>query len=141
HEAESVPVDPALHHLAASKADHADPGDGYLLPGWCDPVEVTFMGTSARPTGHYHFAFGNDVLDRQAKIVQGRAIEGDPLLLTLRTSPCVGRRRVMVRVSGRKKLVCHPQIALVPKLIKHTTDYSFVLFRHSISPFVNSISP
>src|SRR6266852_2783486 len=135
HKAQSVPVDPAFYHLAAREAGDADPGDGELLPRGRNPAEIAFMGTPAGPTGHHCFAFGNDVLDRQLKVREGSAVEGRSLLLTFGAPPNIGCRRVMVSVVGGKELVCHRQIALVPKFFKQTTDDSFVLFRHGSSPF------
>ena len=45
-------------------------------------------------------------------------------LLTFGAPPNIGCRRVMVSVGGGKELVCHRQIALVPKFFKQTTDDS-----------------
>jgi hypothetical protein len=36
----------------------------------------------------------------------------------------------MMGVVRGKEMVCHRQIALVPKFFKQTTDDSFVIFRH-----------
>src|SRR5712664_1863946 len=128
HKAQSVPVDPAFCHLAASQAGDAYPGDSELLLRWRNPAEIAFMGTPTGPTGHYCFAFGDDVLDRQLKVREGSAVEGRSLPFTLRAPPKIGRRRIMVSVVEGKELVCHRQIALVPKFFKQTTDGSFVLF-------------
>src|SRR5712692_4919708 len=128
HKAQSVPVDPAFYHLAAGEAGDAYPGDGELLPRWRNPVEITSMGTPTRPTSHHCFAFGNEVLDRESKVGEGIAVETHSLLLTLGASPNIGRRTVMVSVSGCKELVCHRHIALVPNFFEQTTDGIFVLF-------------
>lgn len=90
HKAQSVPVDPAFYHLAAAEADNAYSGDSELLSGWCNPVEIAFMGSPARPPGHYGFAFGNHVLDRQSTVGESGAIERRSLLLTLGAAPKVG---------------------------------------------------
>jgi hypothetical protein len=44
----------------------------------------------------------------------------------------------MVTVSRCKELVCHRQMALVPKLFEQTTDASFVLVRHGGSLFMKA---
>src|SRR5258707_11175943 len=118
HKAQSVPVDPAFRHLAVREAGNGYPGDSELLPRWRNPAQIAFMGTPTGPTGHHCFAFGNDVLDRQTKVGESSAVERCSLLLTLGTSPKIGCRGVMVVVVGGKELVCHRQIALVPKFIK-----------------------
>src|ERR1700680_4987132 len=66
HHAQSVPVDPAFHDLAASEAGDAYAGDVDLLAGWRMSAKIALMGTAARPAGHHGFAFGNEILDRQA---------------------------------------------------------------------------
>src|SRR5713226_7936389 len=128
HKAQSVPVDPAFHHLTVREAGDAYPGDGNLLPRWRNPAEIAFMGTPTGPTGHHCLAFGNDVLDRQLKVREGSAVEGRSLLLTFGAPPNIGCRRVMVGVVGGKELVCQRQIALVPKFFKRTTNDKFVSF-------------
>src|SRR6266850_1150281 len=128
HQAQSVPVDIAFGQLAVREAGDGHSGDGELLPRWRNPAEIAFMGTVTGPTGHDGFTFGNDVLDGQLKVREGGAVKGRPLPFTLRAPPKIGRRRVMVSVVGGKELVCHRQIALVPKFFKQTTDDSFVLF-------------
>ena len=67
HKAQSVPVDPAFYHPAASEAGDAYPGDDELLPRWRDAAEIPFMGTPTGPTGHHCFAFGNDVREIKNK--------------------------------------------------------------------------
>ena len=81
HEALSVPVDPAFHHLSVREAGNAYPGDGELLSRWRNPVEITIMGTATGPPDHYCFTFGNDVFDRQSNVGEGIAVEGRSLLL------------------------------------------------------------
>src|SRR5229473_2956490 len=129
HETQSVPVDPAFHHLAANEAGNADPGDGELLPRWGNAVEITLMGAAAGPTGRHDFAFGSEVLDRQSKVGERSAVESGSQLFTLGASPKIGRRRVVVRVGGGKELVCDWQIALGPNFIEQTTDYISVRIR------------
>jgi hypothetical protein len=80
------------------------------------------MGTSARPTSHDCFAFGNDVIDRQSKVGEGGAVESRSLLFTLGASPNIGRGGVMMSIVGGKKLVGHLQITLVPNFFEQTTD-------------------
>jgi hypothetical protein len=41
----------------------------------------------------------------------------------------------MVHVRGGDEFIRDLQIALVPKFIKQTADYSFILFRHGGSPY------
>src|SRR5271167_3607263 len=128
HQPQSVPVDPAFRHLAIREAGNAYSGDGELLPRRRNPAEITFMGTPTGPTDYHGFAFAHDVLDRQPKVGEGSAIERHSLLLTLRASPNIGRRRVMVSVIQGKDLVCHWQIVLVPNFFEQTTDDILVCF-------------
>src|SRR5260221_9415420 len=74
----------------------------------------------------------------QSKVGKGSAVESRSLLLTLGAQPNIRCRRVMVGVVGGKELVCHRQIALVPKFFKQTTDDSFVFFRHEVFSFLRS---
>src|SRR6266478_10060169 len=128
HKAQSVPADIGFRHLAVREAANGYSGNGELLPGWGNAVEVTFMGTAAGPTGHDCFAFGNDVLDRQTKVGESSAVESCSLLFTLRATPKIGCRRVMMFVVGSKELVYQRQITLVPNFFKQTTDDSLVVF-------------
>src|SRR6266851_3266051 len=128
HHAQSVPVDVAFRQLAVQEASDGHAGDGERLSGGGNPVEIPFVGTVTRPTGHDGIAFGNEVLDGQAHVGESGAVEGCSLPFTLRAVPKIGRRRVMMSVVGGKELVCHGQTALVPKFFKQTTDDSFVLF-------------
>jgi hypothetical protein len=66
------------------------PGDGELLLRWRNPAEIALMGTPTGPAGHHCFPFGNEVLDRQSKIGEGRAVESRSLLLTFGASPDIG---------------------------------------------------
>jgi hypothetical protein len=90
HHAQSVPVDPTFYHLATSEADDAHSGDGDLLSGWCNSVQIALMRTATSPPGHNCFAFPNHVLDREAKVSEGVAVERDSLLLTLGPRPTSG---------------------------------------------------
>ncbi len=128
HKAQSVPVDIAFCHLAATEAGDAYSGDGELLPRWRNPAEIAFMGTPTGPTGHHCFALGNDVLDRQSKVGESSAVERRSLLLTLGAPSNIGCRGVMVVIVGGKEFICHRQIALVPKFFEQTTDDSFIFF-------------
>jgi hypothetical protein len=74
HEALSVPVDEAFDNLAAGDASNGYAGDGDVLPGWGNAVEITFVGATAGPAGHDGFAFGDDILDGQVKIGEGIAV-------------------------------------------------------------------
>src|SRR5208337_4678983 len=121
HKSQSVPVNPAFHHLATREACDAYSRDGELLPRRRNSAEIPFMSTSAGPTDRHSFAFCNGVLDRHPEILKGCAIVGRSLLLTLRTSSDFGRGGVMVNVIGDKQLVCHCQIALVPDFFDQTT--------------------
>src|SRR5882762_3646022 len=112
YKAQSVPVDKAFRYLAVRDASDGHPGDGDVLPGWSNAIEVTFMGAPAGPAGHDCFAFGNDILDRQMKVGESSAIESRSLLLTVGATPKIGRRRVIVSVVGGKDLVGHRQIAI-----------------------------
>src|SRR4029077_9307243 len=123
HKTQSVPIDKAFGHFAVRKAGNAYTCDVELLPCWCNPVEIAFMGTAARPTRHHLFAFGYYVLDRQSNVGEGSAVESRSLLLTLGTSPNIGRRRIMVSVVWGKEFVCYLQIAFVPNFFEQTTDY------------------
>jgi len=38
------PVDKAFRYLAVRDASDGHPGDGDVLPGWSNAIEVTFMG-------------------------------------------------------------------------------------------------
>src|SRR5271157_46416 len=87
HKPQSVPVDPAFHHLAVSEAGNAYSRDGEVLSRRSNPAEITPMGTPTGPTGHYGFAFGYDVLDRQSKVGERSAVESGSLLLTLSGLP------------------------------------------------------
>src|SRR5712664_2697211 len=76
-------------------------GDGHagyveLFPRWRNPAEITFMGTSAGPSGHHGFALGKEVLDRQLKVGESGAVERRSLPFTLRAQPKIERRRIMV---------------------------------------------
>ena len=137
HEAQSVPVDPAFHNLAVREAGDAYAGDVDLLSRWRNSAEITFMGTSARPTSDDCFAFGDEVLDRQSKAGKGIAVKGHSLLLTFRSSANIGRRTVVVIVVRCEELVCHSYMALVPKPPSNKlTHVIFVLFSvHGGSPF------
>jgi hypothetical protein len=128
HKAQSVPADIGFRYLAVREATNGYSGNGELLPGWRNPVEVTFMSTATGPTGHYCFAFGNDVLDRQTKVGESSTVESYSLLFTLRAAPRIGCRSVMVFVVGGEEFVCQRQIALVPNFFNQTTDNSFVIF-------------
>lgn len=77
HKAQSVPADIGFRYLAVREATNGYSGNGELLPGWRNPVELTFMSTATGPTGHYCFAFGNHVLDRQAKVGESIAVDPD----------------------------------------------------------------
>ena len=90
HQAQSVPVDIAFRQLAVQEASGGHAGDGELLPGWRNPVEIPFVGTVTRPTGHDGIAFGNEVLDRQSKVGESSAVEGRSLPFTLRAVPKIG---------------------------------------------------
>src|SRR6266704_6443164 len=107
HKAQSVPVDPAFCHLASTEAGDAYPGDGDLLPRWRNPAEIAFMRTPTGPTGNHSFAFGNDVLDRQSKVGESSAVERRSFLFTLRATPKIGLRSVMMFAVGGKELVCY----------------------------------
>src|ERR1700730_1157655 len=122
HKSQSIPVDPTFFHLAVREAGDAYSGDVDLLSRWRNPAEITFMGTSARPTSHDSFAFGNDVIDRQSNVGEGGAVESRSLLFTLGASPNIGRGSVMMSVGGGKQLVGPLQIALVPNFFEQTTD-------------------
>src|SRR5260370_5561317 len=128
HKAKGIPVHKAFHHLSASKPSDGYARDGKLLPRWRDSVQLTIMFSPAGPPSDYGFAFGDDVLDRQPHVGERRAGVRYSLLLALRASPNIVCRGVMVRVARSNAFICHPQIALVPKFIKQTTDSSFVLF-------------
>jgi hypothetical protein len=132
HKAQSVPTDIRFRYLAVRQAANGYTGDSEHLPGWRNPVEFTFMGTAAGPTGHYCFAFGNGVLDRQSNVGESIAVESYSLLFTLGAAPKIRCRSVMVFVVKGKKLVYQRQIALVPNFFNQTTDDSFVLFRHLV---------
>ena len=41
--AESVPIDPAFDHFAVGEAGNADSGNGELLTGGSNPVEISLM--------------------------------------------------------------------------------------------------
>jgi hypothetical protein len=109
HKTQSIPVDPAFRYLAVREAGDGHPGDVDLLPGWCNPAEIPFMGTPTGPTGHYYFAFGDDVLDRQSNVGESRAVEGRSLLFTLRAPPKIECRSVMMFVVGSKEFGCDRQ--------------------------------
>ena len=132
HKAQSVPVDKTFRQLAFLQAGDGYSGNGEVLSGWRNPAEIPFMGAAAGPTGHDGFAFGNDVLDRQAKVGKSRAVESCPLLFTLRAAPKIGCRSVTMFVVGGKELVSERQVALVPNFFDETTDDSFVIFRHEV---------
>jgi hypothetical protein len=59
HEAQSVPVDIAFRQLAVQEASDGHAGDGERLSGRGNAVEIAFVGTVARPTGHDGIAFGS----------------------------------------------------------------------------------
>jgi hypothetical protein len=104
--------------LPVRKAGNADSGNGELLSGCSDSIEIALMGTLAGPAGGDRFTFGNDVLDCQLNVGECSAVESRTLLFAFGTSPKFGRRRIMVRVVLCKELVCHRQIALVPNLFE-----------------------
>src|SRR5712691_3719820 len=128
HKAQSVPADIGFRYLAVREAANGYSRNGELLPGWRNPAKIPFMRTSAGPTGHDCFAFGNDVLDRQSNVGESIAVESHSLLFTLGAAPKIGCRGIMVFVVGSKELVYQRQIALVPNFFNQTTDDSFVIF-------------
>ena len=83
HETQSVPVDVAFRQLAVQEASDGHTGDGELLSGGGNPVEIALVGTVTGPTGHDGIAFGNEVLDRQAQVGEGIAIEASSFPFTL----------------------------------------------------------
>ena len=90
HEAQSVPVDIAFRYLAVHESSDGHAGDGELLSGGGHPVEIPFVGTVTGPTGHDGIAFGNEVLDGQAKVGESGAVEGCSLPFALRAVPKIG---------------------------------------------------
>src|SRR5260370_38204922 len=76
HKAQSVPVDIAFRQLAVQEASDGHAGDGELLPGGGHPVEIPFVGTVTRPTGHDGISFGDEVLNGQAADGETGAVEG-----------------------------------------------------------------
>ena len=138
HEAQRIPIDIALEHFAVREAGDAYAGDVELLVCWGDSVEFAFMGTTARPTSHNCFAFGNEVLDRETNVGEGIAVKSDSLLLSFGAATDIGRGTVVVSVRRRDELVCDLHVAFVPNFFEQTTDVSFVLFRHDESPFMKT---
>ncbi len=90
HKAQSVPVDVAFRQLAVQEASDGHAGDGELLSGGGNPVEIPFVRTVTGPTGHDGIAFGNEVLDRQAQVGESSAVEGRSLRFTLGAVPKIG---------------------------------------------------
>ena len=90
HKAQSVPVDIAFRQLAVQEASDGDAGDGELLPGWRNPVEIPFVGIVTGPAVHDGIAFGNEVLDGQAQVGESSAVKGGSLPFTLRAVPKIG---------------------------------------------------
>ncbi len=90
HEAQSVPVDMAFRQLAVRESSDGHAGDGELLSGGGHPVEIPFVGTVTGPTGHDGIAFGNEILDGQAKVGESGAVEGGSLPFALRAVPKIG---------------------------------------------------
>src|SRR5260370_35385334 len=76
HHAQSVPVDIAFRQSAVHEASDGHAGDGELLSGGGNPVEIPFVGAVTGPTGHDGIAFGNEVLDGQAQVGESSAVEG-----------------------------------------------------------------
>src|SRR5882762_8689106 len=138
HKAQGVPVNKAFRYLAVRDASDGHPGDGDVLPGWSNAIDVTFMGAPAEPAGHDCFAFGNDILDRQMEVGESCAIECRALLFAVGAAPKIGRRRVIVIVVGGKDLVDHRQIAIVPEFGEKTTDDSFIMFRHLVFSYLRN---
>src|ERR1700730_12115045 len=147
HEAQSVPIDKTFGHFAVRKAGKAYACNVELLPYWLNPVEIALMGTAARPASRYCFTFGNDVLDREANVGEGIAVKSHSLLLTLGTSPNIGRRTVMVSVGRCKELVCHRYMPLFPtssnkprELILFCSGLVVLLFKSTIFHLARSES-
>ena len=87
HEAQSVPVDIAFRQLAVQEASDGHTGDGELLSGGGNAVEIPFVGPVTGPTGHDGIAFGNEVLDGQAQVGESGAVEVCSLPFTLGAVP------------------------------------------------------
>ena len=90
HHAQSVPVDVAFRQLAVQEASDGHAGDGELLSGGGNAVEIAFVGTVTGPTGHDGIAFGNEVPDGQAQIGESGAVEGRSLPFALGAVPKIG---------------------------------------------------
>jgi len=118
HHAESIPVDIAFDHFAVGKAGNADTGDGELLAGRSDSVEFALMGAVARPASGDGFAFGNQILDGEADVGEGIAIESHTLLLTVWTAPKIRRGRVVMIVVLCEELIGYLLMTLVPNFIE-----------------------
>jgi len=128
HQALSIPVDVAFDNLAVRNASDGDAGNVDLFPGGRNAVELAFVSTAARPAGHDGFAFGNDILDRQVKVGEGRTVESCSFLFAVGAAPKIGRGGIVMRIVGAKDLIGHREIAGVPKFREQTTNDSFIVF-------------
>src|SRR5262245_9523599 len=83
--------------LPARQADDADSGNGELLTGASNPVEISLVCPVARLTGGDGFAFGGEMLDCQAKVGKSVAIDANAFF-AFGAVAGVRRRRVVMSV-------------------------------------------
>jgi hypothetical protein len=136
--AESVPIDPAFDHFAVGEAGKADSGNGELLTGRSNAVEIALVCPVAGPTGGDGFAFGGEILDGQAKVGERIAVDGNTLFFAFGAAAGVRRRRVVMSVGWREEFIGNLLLTLVPNFVKKTADNILVGIRQSISPILEN---
>jgi hypothetical protein len=128
-EREPVGHRPVLDELAPGDPVNHDPGHRDLLAVRGNAQNLAFEGSRRRQAGHDLVPFRDLILDRVARVGEGR-VEHHAGLLDALTAGCrAGERRVVVDVVGRHELVGDVEVPLV-HLGDPAANEDLVLLRH-----------